>query len=218
MDARAARKPVDEVRAALDASVIAAGPAEVDLSDAGVVGIVGRREATTAVARSLLLQAAVHCGPADLTIGVFHDPGRDQEWEWTRWLPHTRRLGTGEEGRWISGRRRESDSLLSGLRDGVEALATWGRTMRVVNQITFEAKDDADAMRLAVERLGPNAVIFSTRTVRTGGVLGFFQRTVLLVTAGIIEDNAEEGRAKPRPRTKEARDDGETRRENLIVF
>ena len=90
--------------------------------------------------------------------------------------------------------------------------------MRVVNQITFEAKDDADAMRLAVERLGPNAVIFSTRTVRTGGVLGFFQRTALLVTAGIIEDNAEEGRAKPRPRTKEARDDGETRRENLIAF
>lgn len=90
--------------------------------------------------------------------------------------------------------------------------------MRVVNQITFEAKDDADAMRLAVERLGPNAVIFSTRTVRTGGVLGFFQRTALLVTAGIIEDSAEEGKAKPKPRAREARDDGETRRENLIAF
>ena len=90
--------------------------------------------------------------------------------------------------------------------------------MRVVNQITFEAKDDADAMRLAVERLGPNAVIFSTRTVRTGGVWGFFQRTALLVTAGIIEDSAEEGKAKPKPRTREARDDGETRRENLIAF
>ena len=90
--------------------------------------------------------------------------------------------------------------------------------MRVVNQITFEAKDDADAMHLAVERLGPNAVIFSTRTVRTGGVWGFFQRTALLVTAGIIEDNAEENKAKPRPRTREARDDGTTRRENLIAF
>ena len=141
VDARAARKPVDEVRAALDASVIAAGPAEVDLSDAGVVGIVGRREATTAVARSLLLQAAVHCGPADLTIGVFHDPGRDQEWEWTRWLPHTRRLGTGDEGRWISGRRRESDSLLSGLRDGVEALATPNALLLIDSDVLTEGRE-----------------------------------------------------------------------------
>ena len=37
--------------------------------------------------------------------------------------------------------------------------------MRVVNQITFTAKDDAEALRLASERLGRNAVILSTRAV-----------------------------------------------------
>ena len=33
--------------------------------------------------------------------------------------------------------------------------------MRVVNQISFEARDDADALRLAAERLGKDAVILS---------------------------------------------------------
>ena len=60
--------------------------------------------------------------------------------------------------------------------------------MRVVNQISFEAKDDADALRLAAERLGKDAVILSTRVVRVGGVLGLFQRSVLMVTAGILKE------------------------------
>ena len=61
--------------------------------------------------------------------------------------------------------------------------------MRVVNQITFEAKDDADALRLAGERLGKDAVILSTRIVRIGGFMGFFQRKVLMVSAGIFEED-----------------------------
>ena len=71
--------------------------------------------------------------------------------------------------------------------------------MRVVNQITFEAKDDADALRLAAERLGKDAVILSTRAVRVGGILGFFQRSVLMVTAGILE---EETKPKKEPRAR----------------
>ena len=85
--------------------------------------------------------------------------------------------------------------------------------MRVVNQITFEARDDADALRLAAERLGKDAVILSTRTVRVGGFMGLFQRSVLMVSAGILED---ESKKEPRPR--EPRDDDATRRESLIAF
>ena len=69
--------------------------------------------------------------------------------------------------------------------------------MRVVNQISFEARDDADALRLAAERLGKDAVILSTRAVRVGGILGFFQRSVLMVTAGILEEEPKkESRAR----------------------
>ena len=73
----------------------------VELSEGGVVGIVGDRAAALAAARSLVCQAAVHHGPADLTIGVFVDEGREPDWEWAKWLPHTRSADGGGE-QWLS--------------------------------------------------------------------------------------------------------------------
>ena len=94
--------------------------------------------------------------------------------------------------------------------------------MRVTNQITFTAKDDAEALRLAAERLGRDAVILSTQMIKEGGVLGMFKRSVLKVTAGILEDD--DTKPQPRPRqqptaasTASTMDD-DTRRENLIAF
>ena len=71
--------------------------------------------------------------------------------------------------------------------------------MRVTNQITFTAKDDAEALRLASERLGRDAVILSTQMIKEGGVLGLFQRSVLKVTAGILEDDTPKVTPKSRP-------------------
>ncbi len=93
--------------------------------------------------------------------------------------------------------------------------------MRVVNQITFTAKDDAEALRLASERLGRDAVILSTQVVKEGGVLGLFQRSVLKVTAGILEDDTPQPQARPKPATAASTAstmDEDTRRENLIAF
>lgn len=93
--------------------------------------------------------------------------------------------------------------------------------MRVTNQITFTAKDDAEALRLASERLGRDAVILSTQMIKEGGVLGLFQRSVLKVTAGILEDD--EPKPTPKSRTPTVSSsastmDEDTRRENLIAF
>jgi flagellar biosynthesis protein FlhF len=74
--------------------------------------------------------------------------------------------------------------------------------VRVRSQITFEAKDEAEAFRVARERLGSDAAILSQRTVRTGGFLGFFRRTVLHVTAGILEAD-ERGRTESDSEKKE---------------
>ena len=93
--------------------------------------------------------------------------------------------------------------------------------MRVVNQITFTAKDDAEALRLASERLGRDAVILSTQVVKEGGVLGLFQHSVLKVTAGILEDDTPQLQTRPKPQTaasKASTMDEDTRRENLIAF
>ena len=90
--------------------------------------------------------------------------------------------------------------------------------MRVTNQITFTAKDDAEALRLAAERLGRDAVILSTQMIKEGGVLGLFQRSVLKVTAGILEDDEPKPAPKSRPLSPASTMDEDTRRENLIAF
>ena len=106
----------EAVRDEVDAAQLLAAPVEVDLSHGGVVGIAGDRTAALATARGLLCQAAVHHGPADLTIGVFVDPGREPEWDWCKWLPHTR-LPEGT-GQWLAHQRDQSDAMLRQLAAG----------------------------------------------------------------------------------------------------
>jgi S-DNA-T family DNA segregation ATPase FtsK/SpoIIIE len=61
---------------------LAGVPVAVHLAD-GDLGIVGPNALVHAVARSLVLQAVVLHGPADLTVQAHH-----HRWQWTHWLPH----------------------------------------------------------------------------------------------------------------------------------
>ena len=80
-----------EVTDVLDeASRLPRAAVPVDLSGGGVVGIVGNRTAALALARSLVCQAAVLHGPADLPMTVLADRSTGREWDWAKWLPHTR--------------------------------------------------------------------------------------------------------------------------------
>lgn len=66
-------------------------PVTVPLGDAGgVLGVAGPPREVHATARWLVAQAAVLHSPRDLSILVLTDAGGRAEWEWTRWLPHTR--------------------------------------------------------------------------------------------------------------------------------
>jgi S-DNA-T family DNA segregation ATPase FtsK/SpoIIIE len=69
--------------------VIDGVPVCLTFENGAVVGICGGPVAH-AVARTLLLQAAVLHGPSALTISVVA-PGQAGRWSWTRWLPHLRR-------------------------------------------------------------------------------------------------------------------------------
>ena len=71
-------------------------PVEVDLSAGRVVGLVGDRDVAVAIARALVLQAAVHHGPADLAVAVGADD--TEVWDWCRWLPHTADHITAQRG------------------------------------------------------------------------------------------------------------------------
>jgi len=134
-----------EVREALEANRIPAAPVLVDLSDAGVVGIVGDRAGCLAVARSLLVQAAVHAGPADLRVAVFCDRGRHAEWDWASWLPHTRRLPGASGERWLSDDQRRSATLLRGLREDLDGA---GSTLLVLDSEVLTEGRDAPARAL----------------------------------------------------------------------
>ncbi|WP_411731516.1 FHA domain-containing protein, partial [Paeniglutamicibacter sp.] len=147
LDDRSAPVPDRLVREALEASRIPAAPVLVDLTDAGVIGIVGDRAGALALARSLLTQAAVHAGPADLSIAVFCDRGRHEEWAWTSWLPHTRRLGTGTSERWLSDDRRRSAALLRALREGIDE-SPGGTTLLVLDSEVLTEGRDAPAREL----------------------------------------------------------------------
>jgi len=81
----------DEVAAVLDdAATLARAAVPVDLSAGGVVGLVGDRSAALALARSLVCQASVLHGPADLPVTVLVDQAASDDWDWVKWLPHTR--------------------------------------------------------------------------------------------------------------------------------
>ena len=66
-------------------------PVTVALPTAGAVGLSGPAGPARALARWLVMQAAVQSGPADLSIAILadpDDPAAVQDWQWARWLPH----------------------------------------------------------------------------------------------------------------------------------
>jgi S-DNA-T family DNA segregation ATPase FtsK/SpoIIIE len=92
-------------------------PILIDLHAGGVVGLVGPRNATLAAARSLLCQAAVLHGPADLQIAVLTEPERSAEWDWAKWLPHARDASRGGDARLLAGDPAKAGELAAELMD-----------------------------------------------------------------------------------------------------
>ncbi len=84
-------EPPEELTATLaEVALLEGSPVPVDLSGGGVVGIVGDRDAALGLARSLLCQAAALHGPADLPVMVLAHAEAARDWDWAKWLPHTR--------------------------------------------------------------------------------------------------------------------------------
>ncbi len=65
-------------------------PVTVSLPAVGVLGIAGPRHRAVALARALVVQLAVLHSPRDLRVTLLTEPGRADDWAWSRWLPHLR--------------------------------------------------------------------------------------------------------------------------------
>ena len=72
-------------------------PVAVGLTAAPVLSIVGAPERARACARALVLQLAHAHAPCDLRVGASH-AGCAREWDWLKWLPHTRATPAGNAG------------------------------------------------------------------------------------------------------------------------
>ncbi|MHA7219107.1 FtsK/SpoIIIE domain-containing protein [Arthrobacter sp. MDT1-48-3] len=172
VDRSAGPRMQEKVRDSLAAARLLAAPVLVDLTDAGVVGIVGPRDGTLALARSLLAQAAVHVGPADLTVGVFCDAGRADEWEWASWLPHTRQAGSSTGRRWMSDHRETSLAMLRSLKDTVAELPTPALLVVLDSEVLTEGRDAPARALLGMGRSVPGASLTAhQRTSRVAGIV-----------------------------------------------
>jgi len=66
----------------------------IDLSSERGVAIAGTESFRSALARTLVIEAATLHGPADVDLVVLTDPDRAAQWDWAKWLPHVRLDGT----------------------------------------------------------------------------------------------------------------------------
>jgi DNA segregation ATPase FtsK/SpoIIIE, S-DNA-T family len=106
-----------------DLALLPAVPVPVGVSAGNAIALYGDRRAALAVARSLLCQAAVTSGPADVAVAICTNAERAADWDWAKWLPHTvDRRGGG--GRLLAGGAGEVAALaqaLAGSRGGAAA-------------------------------------------------------------------------------------------------
>jgi S-DNA-T family DNA segregation ATPase FtsK/SpoIIIE len=65
-------------------------PVALALPACGAAGLTGRPADTRALARAMLLSAAVLHSPREVTITVLTAPDAEADWDWLRWLPHAR--------------------------------------------------------------------------------------------------------------------------------
>ncbi|QOW64675.1 FtsK/SpoIIIE domain-containing protein [Rothia terrae] len=141
LDKRSSTTLEDEVQKTYDAFELRGAPLMANLNRGGVVGIVGQREGSLALARSLVVQLATHVGPADLTFGIFCDEGKEHDWGWASWLPHTRQAGSVDGGRWMASGRHRSTEMLRSLHQGIDHFITPAVMLVLDSEVLTEGRD-----------------------------------------------------------------------------
>ena len=83
-----------------DARFLSGVPISVDLSSVGCLAIVGDRERGRRLAASILTQYFAVCAPTELALVAHLHAEAVAEWQWLKWLPHTRASVSGvDDGR-----------------------------------------------------------------------------------------------------------------------
>lgn len=156
--------PEPEVQHILEHNTLWDAPLVADLREGGAIGIVGPREQSLALARSLVLQAATHTGPADMTIAVCADSARSQDWVWTSWLPHMH-MAQNQQMRWFASGKEQSDQMLRSLYNDIESLPTRGLCVVVDSDTLTEGRESPARDLLAY---GDEVRLMANKTAAAG--------------------------------------------------
>ncbi|CAN5835125.1 FtsK/SpoIIIE domain-containing protein [soil metagenome] len=97
------------------AGVLHDAPVGLRLDPSAPVAVVGPTTAGRALVRSVLVQATVAHGPADLQVAVLAAPDRASGWDWCRWLPHGRHT---DGANLLAGNRADGASVAAVMVDG----------------------------------------------------------------------------------------------------
>jgi S-DNA-T family DNA segregation ATPase FtsK/SpoIIIE len=107
--------PPDVAEALAQLGKLPLAPVGLDLAGGKSAGIVGQRAVTVALLRSLVCQAAVHHGPADLRIAILTEKSREADWDWAKWLPHTASVDEASGRRMLASSADDVEAVLSEL-------------------------------------------------------------------------------------------------------
>lgn len=172
MDQKRIEACAELAEAAEEEFVLPRCPVEVDLAAGGVVGVVGQRQGVMSMVRSLVAQAAVHHGPADLPMMVLTDRMQAPDWDWAKWLPHVR-TGTGS-GRLLSTDTETSTTMLDALLEAAEERARDRRTSidiggsKIASASTLIVVDDES---LTVGRRSPARQVLRGKAGPVAGIV-----------------------------------------------
>ncbi|MEA2683868.1 MAG: segregation ATPase FtsK/SpoIIIE, family [Chloroflexota bacterium] len=100
---------------------VAGVPIVASLASGGPVALAGAAGRVPDLARWLVLQAACHQSPRNLTICAAIAPAHATGWEWLRWLPHTDASSQPIEGPLLCAERTSACGLLGRLVDLLDA-------------------------------------------------------------------------------------------------
>jgi DNA segregation ATPase FtsK/SpoIIIE, S-DNA-T family len=87
-------------------------PVSVDLPQLGSLGLVGPEGRVDGLGMWLALQAAVLHSPRELSIAAALDPDQREQWEWLKWVPHTRVQPSPIDGPQLVGNLAATQDLL----------------------------------------------------------------------------------------------------------
>ena len=101
-------------------SEVGSQPALIDLTETGVVSVLGPGDVARGVVRAMLLQIAVLHAPDDVAVAVATGGG---DWRWAKWLPHTHDQRAAGEAGVVPLVSEEFEGIADRIRDALEAAA-----------------------------------------------------------------------------------------------